>query len=327
MVRQLLAALEQAAGWMSRGLEAAEPYIERVAAGTRAFSEASRPYVERATANMNLARDAVQPYAQQMFDSVQRTRAWLEQHAPEIAEVIIGMRYYAAQARVENWVELQTDDWVRALDLMRGDESVALAWVPPARVVKLLVDAPNHAARDDVLLARDHEIVAAARVVIDAVTHDKLGDLRITLEQAWDAYEQGLYRPAQAAAAGAIGEAVNVQRGENFTKLRGGLEQQRNAHPEAWALIEVRMLAVWCSVATAVEPTWNRLPGFNRHACVHGMSGEQYTQVNCLRGLMVATAAARELQFQSSREWELAGGDVREHAALVAAAQRARRTW
>jgi len=45
------------------------------------------------------------------------------------------------------------------------------------------------------------------------------------------------------------------------------------------------------------------LRGFNRHSTAHGMRPQHYSEVNALRGLMLVTSAARELQFVLADEW------------------------
>jgi hypothetical protein len=44
-------------------------------------------------------------------------------------------------------------------------------------------------------------------------------------------------------------------------------------------------------------------PGFNRHATAHDIDADDFTAVNALRGLMLATAAVRELQYGLTDEW------------------------
>lgn len=58
-----------------------------------------------------------------------------------------------------------------------------------------------------------------------------------------------------------------------------------------------------CSLACAVEHADRGLLGFNRHATTHGVNPGQYSRANCVRALMLATAAARELQFDLEDEW------------------------
>jgi len=50
----------------------------------------------------------------------------------------------------------------------------------------------------------------------------------------------------------------------------------------------------------------------------NGASSSAYTQANCVRGLMLATSAARELEFWFSDEWQRpAGGSVKQAAAIA----------
>ncbi len=251
-------------------------------------------------------------------------RAWTREHGPAIAEVVLGVQYFAAHAHVENWADLEADDWEKAIELMRADDGVPLAWIPPSHIVKELVDANDHAARDVVLLARSDEIAAACRTVLADVKLDRLTDLRLMLDEAWGAYDARWFRPAQSAAASAVSEVVNEYLDDQFVskefhEFKTRLQRYRDAKPDSWAVTEVRMTAVLCSVSTAAQNTKLGYPGFNRHAAAHGASSSAYTQANCLRGLMLATSAARELEFWFSDEWQRpAGGNVEQAAAIAA---------
>jgi hypothetical protein len=84
------------------------------------------------------------------------------------------------------------------------------------------------------------------------------------------------------------------------------------------------MTAVLCGVSTAAQNTKFGYPGFNRHASAHRTSSTAYSPVNCLRGLMLATSATRELQFWFSDEWQQPSGrSTRQAAAIMTTRHRA----
>lgn len=67
----------------------------------------------------------------------------------------------------------------------------------------------------------------------------------------------------------------------------------------------MRLTSVMVAVSTAIQddrevPT---LRGFSRHATAHWMQPQHYSAANALRGLMLVTSAARELQFVLADEW------------------------
>lgn len=164
--------------------------------------------------------------------------------------------------------------------------------------------------------------------MVEDLTIERLSDLRGMLDEAWAAYNAGLFQPAQAGAAAAVTEVINEYLddqfiGHEFHEFKERLKQYRDAAPETWAVTEVRMTAVLCGVSTAAQHTNFGHPGFNRHASAHGTSSSAYTPVNCLRGLMLATSAARELQFWFSDEWTQPASRSARQAAAITARHRA----
>ncbi len=251
---------------------------------------------------------AVQPVIDQRSAQAQRAlvpvRRWLEINGPRVAEVMVALQKFSAEAHVENWADLDEDEWIEALDLMRTDDGLPLAWLPPGHVVKALLAAADHGARDAVLLAHADEIAADARRILDDVTHQKVAALHAAVIAAWDAWDADLTVPAQATAAAAIGEILQLQGFEEFAAFRTKWEPHRGAHPEEWHLTAFRVTAVMCALSTAVQrEDQGKFPGFNRHATLHRLDSVQYTRANALRALMLVSAATRELQFSVAAEW------------------------
>jgi len=138
---------------VERARAAAEPTVRRVSDDVTRFRAVVEPKVLVAVERVEQARAAAQPALERADEMVGRVRKWTEANGPAIAEVMVAMRYFAAHAHVENWEDLETNDWEKAIELMRADDGVPLAWIPASHIVKALVDADDHAARDAVLLA------------------------------------------------------------------------------------------------------------------------------------------------------------------------------
>lgn len=273
-------------------LAAMQPTLDRMREQAQAHLRLLQPTVDRMTARTGAIASAA--------------TVWLAENGPAIAEMTTRMRRWSAEAHVENWDGLDEDQWLAAIELMRDDAGVPLAWVPPAGVVELLVDAPDHAARTQILLDHSARIEARARECLAAVTHDNLRHLKGALAEAWDAYAAGLRRSAQSLAASCVSDIINHHYSQAFGQFRDAVKPFRERNVELWEITELRHRAVLCSVSTVVHKTKDGFPGFNRHATVHGLNPEQFTHANALHGLMVATAAARELQFVYADEWETA---------------------
>lgn len=263
-----------------------------------AFSEAIRPALLEFARNMEAATAGLEPLRETVRTSL----------AP-LAEIVTEIQRRGAEAHVENWSGLTTSEMARARDLII--EGLPLAWVPPAEIVKALVSAADHTEQDEVLAAHGAEISAGARTVLGFVTHPDLIEVRDAAIEAWDAFDHGHQRSAQALASTCIGEVVDLDGLETPRPDQSILgvfrntvtERWRETPPEEWGTLEgIRRTSVRCSLAAALQKE-SEAVGFNRMITAHRVTGEQFTSANALRGLMLMTSSLRELQFSRAEEW------------------------
>lgn len=106
-------------------------------------------------------------------------------------------------------------------------------------------------------------------------------------------------------AAAAVSSIVDEHLGfTKFGDFRRRWEPHTQRHARRWQLTATRVTAVKCSLSVAIlREDQGPIVGFNRHQTLHGLSPSQDTPVNALRALMLATSAARELQFTVADEW------------------------
>ncbi len=254
-------------------------------------------------------RPAVTALFEHMHAHTAPVREWLNEHGPVIGSTVAALAKLSAESHVENWKDLDEEQWMRALELMRVGDGVPLAWTPPVHVVEALLAAPDHDGRDAVLLARADEIETDARRLLALVTHSDLQMLRAATEQGWDAWSAKLSVPAQTTAATVVTDVLLQHGFEDFGPFRIAWEPFRDVPVEQWKLTELRTTALMCALSTAVQAEWQKPgPGFNRMSTAHRVDPEQFNDANTLRGLMLATAAVRELQFERSHEWLHASG-------------------
>lgn len=243
---------------------------------------------------------------EQLHQALTPANDWLRTNGPRIIEVALTVKRTGAEIAFPNWDALDTEEeWLAALRLVRRDDGVPLVWVPPAPVVKALVAAEHHEARDEVLLARARDIATHAQTGLGDVTHPDLLMLRDGIQQGWRAFESGLHVSAQTTASSAVGEIL-LQRGHrHFRPFKQLWKEARDSDPIAFGLDELRLTSVMVAVSTAIQDDRevSTLRGFDRHATAHGMQPQHYSEVNALRGLMLVTSAARELQFVLADEW------------------------
>lgn len=268
--------------------------LDSLAARANEAFASARPTLNRWHAQVRTAAEALTP-----------ARDWLATNGPAVLAGLVAIRKYAAEAHVENWADLEEDEWLAALSLMQADDGVPLAWLPPGNVVQALVTASSHAERDAILLDHADEIADQAADLIAAVTHERLNDLQTAVTASWATWRDGHHMAAQALAAACVTAAMEDHRGyTSFGSFRQQVSPFRSRPFEDWSVaVSLRRTALDCAWVTAIERTDEGLPGFNRHATAHHVSPEQYTGANSLRSLMLATALVRELQFDYANEW------------------------
>lgn len=261
-------------------------------------------FVARGSRELAKLSPVVDEWTVRMRDAMTSSRKWLSVNGPKVVAAGLTLKKLSADSRVENWSALTQDEWILALQLMCADDGVPLAWTPPADIVKALVAAEDHNERNAVLLAHEVEIEAHARGLLAAASRPELDILKAAIGEAWNAWDAGLIVPAQAAAAVALGDILLQHGYREFGPFRIAWEPFRDTPPEDWKLTEIRTTALMCALSTAVQREDQvDLQGFNRHVSLHRVDPAQYSRVNALRGLMLVTAAVRELQFGLSNEW------------------------
>lgn len=266
-------------------------------------------FAARVARVLNEVRPAIEDFTHRVDRGLAPFRAWMAEHGPMLIVTAVALRKLAAESHIENWKTLDEDQWVHALHLMCADDGVPLAWVPPAHIVELLVDAPDHATRNALLIEHEVEIEQHARQLLESVSHPELADLRAAIATSWDAWNAGLTLPAQSSAGVVVGDILLRHGFERFGDFRKKWEEFRNTPVEDWQLTELRTTAVMCALSTSVQrEDQSTLDCFNRHASLHRLEARQHTRPNALRALMLVTAAVRELQFTKANEWVNAQG-------------------
>jgi hypothetical protein len=191
-----------------------------------------------------------------------------------------------------NWPEGAA--WTDMCDLIT-DTGWSLIHVPRPQVITALLKAAP-ADRDDVLLSYAAEVVVDCRSALGAVDMSAVSHLVDALEQALDAFEAGLAIPAQAAAASVLTDVINRVLGLTFPAAVKQLNEDPDEVPMAYA----RFWLVASTIPRALTrfhcQTGDEVPDhFNRHAVAHTVDRRQYTKLNALVGLMLATGLVREV--------------------------------
>lgn len=191
----------------------------------------------------------------------------------------------------ENWLELDTDGVLGAADLIT-QHGINVVWVPRAVIVRELIAAPDHEARENLLVVREREILDDV-ASLNVTTHPALAHPVDAVREAVTAFEGGHTRAAQALAAVALSALIHDTLGEpEFGPFRKKIEAVDLDH---LGFEELRLGGVLRCVARAIYSTDYAGPGFNRHSTAHFLRPDQYTRPNAVAGLMLVAGLVREL--------------------------------
>jgi hypothetical protein len=197
-----------------------------------------------------------------------------------------------------NWRDLEATKVGTVLELMTAT-GLGLVWVPRQAVLLELLQAPV----DEVyglILVHEKTILDDVKHALTEVVAHELQDIRNAAEAALLAYRGKHHSAAQALAAAALTDAIEVHLATSLSKLR---RQYEEVNVLEGPLEGLRLLSLLVAMARSVLTQFDRAdsipPTFNRHASLHTVALRQYTRRNALAALLLLGAVVREMQ-----EWE-----------------------
>lgn len=208
----------------------------------------------------------------------------------------------------ENWQGQRLDyrDMVRLMQ-----EGVPLAWVPPADVIRLLLEADDASSRSKVIYDCRPEILASCCEALSAVTDERLTAQRELLEECVRAIENGTFSSAQALAANvwdtlmrgiafANPDLLTSKGTWNYGYIKRSVP---SVEAEGDATVgEFRRAAIFLPLPKVLDHFFHPEPvplSFNRHATAHATGTVQYTVPNAMTALMLAVSVLREIDDQA----------------------------
>lgn len=202
---------------------------------------------------------------------------------------------------------------------------VPLVWVPGPAIVADLASAPDAAARGAILEASASQISGDCSAVLAEIARPELKELTALAAEAAGAFRAGFPAAAQALATNVFDTLLRdvTRRGTILAPVpeRGWywhVRQQLEPVGDETMMTEFRQA---CVMAPALPALQTYTPGdpvpatFARHATAHGAGPAQYTEINVVISLMLATSMLRKrtpLAFrQKHRSHMLARGAFR----------------
>lgn len=201
---------------------------------------------------------------------------------------------------LERWQEFDPPNWPAevAWDDMRDltiDTGWSLIHVPRAQIILELLSA-DPADRSTVLLSHAIEVVADCRTCLQEMNAGEHNHLVGAVDQALDAFDAGLLIPAQATVASVLTDVIN----RVFGLTLAAAIREWDKDPEDMPMLYLRFWLIASTIPRALSKyhcnAGDEVPEqFNRHAVAHTVDPRQYTKLNALVGLMLATGLIREL--------------------------------
>jgi len=200
-----------------------------------------------------------------------------------------------------NLQPLSARKWTRILELGR-EEGIALAWVPRTALVQALLDAPDAAAREQLLLQEETAVLDDCAACLDTISEDAaMVELAGFARQAIDTCRGGHHAGAQALATNAIETIAKHHLDRVVTGKGKGVSNRignRFGVPidDSIALDELRVWLVGAPLFAAYREDYDyatRDSAFNRHGTAHCVNPNVYRPANALRSILLATSLLR----------------------------------
>jgi len=211
----------------------------------------------------------------------------------------------------QNWALLGFNRRAQAEDVIR-DEGIPLVWVPRSELVVELCDAPDFAARCQVLDDHAADVMEDCRKVLAEIpAGGRVPKLISEAEQAIGSFEAGFPGPAQSHAANLVDSTLrNMNRqGAAFGTLPKFVYSTvvKLCDTTSGTTTLVNYRSVWVlGVMPMTFTTWNPDKGdpvpttFSRHATSHALDDpDHHCRVNAIVSIMVAVSLLREV-YESS---------------------------
>ncbi|ONF72342.1 hypothetical protein [Amycolatopsis keratiniphila] len=201
-----------------------------------------------------------------------------------------------------NWTELhETHDVLDLLDVV-GEHGIPVTWVPRASILAELIDA-EPAERDNVLNSRRNDILDDCDRVLYGLKKGFSDEQVCLLQQAIHVLRLGQFGPAQALATLIFDTTL---RATVLPPTKHGYYAKVKDKINDMSFLTALAVTYWPVLAAldqfngqTDEPTPSR---FNRHATVHQADLIQFTEVNALIVVMLATSMLREAQFTEDQQ-------------------------
>ena len=255
------------------------------------------------------------PILQNIAEEVNRFQAVINSQlsgifSDKLQQTIAELLKQLERERPRNWPSGERSRWSEMSSFVQ-ETRWPIVWVPRMEVVERLI-APG-VDRDEILISARIFILDDCVEVLDQIAETEITTLVQYAREAIDAARAGAWSPAQAMAAAILTTVLQHHMG--FATLSEA-RTELNINPDEALTGFIRCAFILSCVPWSLAQfyTHNGDPvptDFNRHASVHHVSAEQYTQRNGLVALIMTVALLREIhEHQVNGTWSQFVNDV-----------------
>ncbi|WP_430478128.1 hypothetical protein ACQZM9_08190 [Streptomyces sp. P11-1] len=184
------------------------------------------------------------------------------------------------------------------------EEGIPLMWVPGPKAVRALLDAPTAVERRRIIGRRWRGIVNDCEAVINTVDHPDLLEVRDFAFDCVAALRAAHTNPAQALAANLLDSLMHAHfEKADRVKLTSNRKSKAKFDLNDYDVrVALTFAPVWFAYAEYWTDKGDPIPRmFARHASAHGVSRTQYSRINAVYGLMLATSVMKFFDLELER--------------------------
>jgi hypothetical protein len=192
-----------------------------------------------------------------------------------------------------NWKDLERPPRLREIEPLILDEGIPLAWVPDAVTLQAIFDAPNRAARRQILSRRWKHTKATCDEVLAEIDHPSLTQHLPFATAVAQALGDGHTSAAQALATNLLDTILRRDWADETFKAVTRKKSGPIFDMEQCRVREAITLApIWCAYAQYWQDKGDPIPRtFGRHPSAHAVSRTQYSRINAVTALMLVIVA------------------------------------
>ncbi|MEU3194502.1 hypothetical protein ABZ686_28605 [Streptomyces sp. NPDC006992] len=191
------------------------------------------------------------------------------------------------------------------LEELLVEEGIPLMWVPGPKVVRALLDAPGAVERRRIIGRRWRGIVTDCESVANSVDHADLLEARSFVLDCVTALRDGHANSAQALAANLLDSLMHAHfEKDDRVKLTSNKKGKAKFDLNDYEVrVALTFAPIWCAYAEYWSHKGDPIPRmFARHASAHGVSRFQYSRINAVYGLMLATSVMKFFDVELEQE-------------------------